>query len=43
MAQAQEVTESLEAEIRELKKREVEMKDLVRCEDHIYYLQVSLN
>ncbi|XP_008323566.1 uncharacterized protein trim25l isoform X2 [Cynoglossus semilaevis] len=39
MAQAQEVTESLEAEIRELKKREVEMKDLVRCEDHIYYLQ----
>lgn len=40
MCQAQEVADSLEAEIRELKKRDAEMKDLARCEDHIYYLQV---
>lgn len=40
MSQAQEVADSLEAEIRELKKRDTEMKDLARCEDHIYYLQV---
>ncbi|KAG8004611.1 Tripartite motif-containing protein 16 [Nibea albiflora] len=39
MNQAQEVTDSLEAEIKELKKRDTEMKDLARCEDHIYYLQ----
>lgn len=41
MNQAQEVTDSLEAEIKELKKRDTEMKDLARCEDHIYYLQVG--
>nr|XP_046237976.1 E3 ubiquitin/ISG15 ligase TRIM25 [Scatophagus argus] len=39
MGQAQEVADSLEAEIKELKKRDTEMKDLVRCEDHIHYLQ----
>nr|XP_057908529.1 uncharacterized protein trim25l isoform X2 [Doryrhamphus excisus] len=39
MGQAQEVTESLEAEIKELKKRDIQMKDLTQCEDHIYYLQ----
>ncbi|KAM9334218.1 E3 ubiquitin/ISG15 ligase TRIM25 isoform 2-T2 [Symphorus nematophorus] len=39
MGQAQEVADSLEAEIKELKKRDTEMKDLARCEDHIYYLQ----
>ncbi|CAK6971055.1 tripartite motif-containing protein 16 [Scomber scombrus] len=39
MGQAQEVVGSLEAEIKELKRRETEMKDLVRCEDHIHYLQ----
>ncbi|XP_042369346.1 uncharacterized protein trim25l [Plectropomus leopardus] len=40
MGQAQEVTDSLEAEIKELKKRETEMKDLARCEDHIHYLEM---
>ncbi|CAJ1087024.1 tripartite motif-containing protein 16 [Xyrichtys novacula] len=39
ISQAQEVSESLEAEIKELKRRDTEMKDLARCEDHIYYLQ----
>ncbi|XP_077370502.1 E3 ubiquitin/ISG15 ligase TRIM25 [Festucalex cinctus] len=40
MEQAQEVTDSLEAEIRELKRRETQMKDLAQCQDHIYYLQM---
>ncbi|XP_071392569.1 E3 ubiquitin/ISG15 ligase TRIM25 [Centroberyx affinis] len=39
MAQAQELTDSLEAEIKELRRRDTEMKELVRCEDHIHYLQ----
>ncbi|XP_004552594.1 E3 ubiquitin/ISG15 ligase TRIM25 isoform X2 [Maylandia zebra] len=39
MGHAQEVTDSLEAEIKELKKRDTEMKDLASCEDNIYYLQ----
>lgn len=41
MGQAQEVSDSLEAEIKELRKRDTEMKDLARCEDHIHYLQVG--
>lgn len=41
MGQAQEVANSLEAEIKELKRRDKEMKDLARCEDHIHYLQVD--
>lgn len=41
MGQAEEVTDSLEAEIKELKRRDTEMKDLVRCDDHIHYLQVA--
>lgn len=41
MGQAEEVADSLEAEIKELKRRDTEMKDLVRCEDHIHYLQVG--
>ncbi|XP_029377534.1 E3 ubiquitin/ISG15 ligase TRIM25 [Echeneis naucrates] len=40
MGQAQEVTDSLEAEIKELKRRDTEMKDLARCEDHIHYLKM---
>ncbi|XP_034462433.1 tripartite motif-containing protein 16 isoform X2 [Hippoglossus hippoglossus] len=40
MGQAQEVADSLEAEIKERKKRDTDMKDLGRCEDHIHYLQV---
>ncbi|KAK5847499.1 hypothetical protein PBY51_016621 [Eleginops maclovinus] len=39
MGQAQEVTDSLEAEVKELRKRDKEMKDLAGCEDHIYYLE----
>ncbi|XP_035533511.1 E3 ubiquitin/ISG15 ligase TRIM25 [Morone saxatilis] len=39
MGHAQEVADSLEAEVKELKKRDTEMKDLLRCEDHIHYLQ----
>uniref|UniRef100_A0A3Q3LLR9 Tripartite motif containing 25, like n=1 Tax=Mastacembelus armatus TaxID=205130 RepID=A0A3Q3LLR9_9TELE len=39
MGQAQEVTDNLEAEIKELKRRDTEMKDLAHCEDHIHYLQ----
>lgn len=41
MGQAQEVADSLEVEIKELKKRDTKMKDLARCEDHIHYLQVG--
>lgn len=41
MGQAQEVVDNLEAEIKELKKRETEMRDLVHCEDHIHYLEVG--
>lgn len=40
MGQAQEVADSLEAEIKVLKKRDTEIQDLAQCEDHIYYLQV---
>lgn len=40
MTQAQEVIDSLQAEVKELQRRDVEMKDLVGCEDHIHYLQV---
>jgi len=43
MSQAQEVADNLEAEIKERKRRDTEMKDLSSCEDHIYYLQVSLD
>ncbi|XP_060923331.1 E3 ubiquitin/ISG15 ligase TRIM25 [Limanda limanda] len=39
MGQAQEVADSLEAEIKERKRRDTDMKDLGRCEDHIHYLQ----
>ncbi|XP_062236248.1 tripartite motif-containing protein 16 [Platichthys flesus] len=39
MGQAQEVADSLEAEIIERKRRDTDMKDLGRCEDHIHYLQ----
>lgn len=41
MGQAQEVADKLEAEIKELKNRDTEMKDLACCEDHIHYLQVG--
>lgn len=41
MGQAQEVADSLVAEIKLLKKRDTEMKDLARCEDNIHYLQVG--
>ncbi|KAM6945755.1 E3 ubiquitin/ISG15 ligase TRIM25 [Aplochiton taeniatus] len=39
MAAAQEVVEQLEEEIAERMRRETEMKELVRCEDNIHYLQ----
>uniref|UniRef100_H3BZ75 Tripartite motif containing 25, like n=1 Tax=Tetraodon nigroviridis TaxID=99883 RepID=H3BZ75_TETNG len=39
MSQAQEVADSLEAEIKVLRKRDTEMRDLAQCEDHIHYLQ----
>ncbi|MEQ2168482.1 hypothetical protein GOODEAATRI_014864, partial [Goodea atripinnis] len=39
MNQAQEVADSLEAEIKERKKRDTEMRDLASCEDNIFYLQ----
>lgn len=42
MGQAQDVVDNLEAEIKELKKRDTEMKDLASCEDHILYLQVQV-
>lgn len=41
MSQAQEVADSLEAEIKVLRKRDTEMRDLAQCEDHIHYLQVG--
>uniref|UniRef100_A0A3Q2XXJ2 Tripartite motif containing 25, like n=1 Tax=Hippocampus comes TaxID=109280 RepID=A0A3Q2XXJ2_HIPCM len=43
MEQAREVTENLEAEIKELQRRETQMKDLAQSEDHIYYLQAKRN
>ncbi|XP_017293116.1 tripartite motif-containing protein 16 isoform X2 [Kryptolebias marmoratus] len=39
MNQAQEVVDSLEAEIKERRKRDTDMKELASCEDNIYYLQ----
>uniref|UniRef100_A0A673BD31 Tripartite motif containing 25, like n=2 Tax=Sphaeramia orbicularis TaxID=375764 RepID=A0A673BD31_9TELE len=39
LGQAQDVVDNLEAEVKELKRRDIEMKDLARCEDHIHYLQ----
>lgn len=41
IGKAEEVADSLEAEIQALRKRDNEMKDLARCEDHIHYLQVG--
>lgn len=41
MSQAQEVADSLEEEIKVLKKRDTEMRELAQCEDHIHYLQVG--
>jgi len=40
MGQAQEVVDSLEAEVQELKSRETQMRDLLLCEDNIRYLEV---
>uniref|UniRef100_A0A8C5DX33 Tripartite motif-containing protein 16-like n=1 Tax=Gouania willdenowi TaxID=441366 RepID=A0A8C5DX33_GOUWI len=37
--QAQEVVDGLEEEIKELRRRDTQMKDLARCEDHIHYLE----
>lgn len=42
MGHAQEITDSLEAEIKELRRRDTEMKGLARSEDHIHYLQVGV-
>ncbi|XP_056286848.1 uncharacterized protein trim25l isoform X2 [Pseudoliparis swirei] len=39
MGQAQEVVDSLEAEVQELKSRETQMRDLLLCEDNIRYLE----
>ncbi|XP_034403092.1 E3 ubiquitin/ISG15 ligase TRIM25 isoform X2 [Cyclopterus lumpus] len=39
MGQAQEVIDSLEAEVKELRSRETEMRDLSLCEDNIRYLE----
>ncbi|XP_036401742.1 E3 ubiquitin/ISG15 ligase TRIM25 [Megalops cyprinoides] len=39
LREAQEVVEKLEAEIRELKRKDSEMKDLITCEDNIHFLQ----
>lgn len=41
LGQAQEVADSLEAEVKELRRRDTEMKDLACCDDHIHYLQVG--
>ncbi|KAJ8003960.1 hypothetical protein DPEC_G00153830 [Dallia pectoralis] len=38
--EAQDVVDKLEAEVAELKRREKDMKDLVRCEDNIQFLEV---
>ncbi|XP_063067957.1 E3 ubiquitin-protein ligase TRIM47 [Engraulis encrasicolus] len=39
VGETQDVVSKLEAEIKQLKKREKGMRDLVRCQDHIYFLQ----
>ena len=41
VVEAQEVVDQLEDEITERRRRDVEMKDLVRCEDNIYFLEVG--
>ena len=41
VVEAQEVVDKLEDEIAERKRRDMEMKDLVRCEDNIYFLEVG--
>ncbi|KAJ8282155.1 hypothetical protein COCON_G00046740 [Conger conger] len=39
LRETQDVVEKLEAEIRELKRRDSEMRQLVACEDNIHFLQ----
>ncbi|XP_035487238.2 uncharacterized protein trim25l isoform X1 [Scophthalmus maximus] len=39
MGQAQGVIDSLDTEIKELRRRDTQMKELARCEDHIHYLK----
>ncbi|KAJ3584812.1 hypothetical protein NHX12_015307 [Muraenolepis orangiensis] len=41
MAEARQVADTLATEVKERRRRAEEMKDLVRCEDHIHYLQVK--
>lgn len=41
MGQAQGVIDSLDTEIKELRRRDTQMKELARCEDHIHYLKVE--
>ena len=42
LKETQDVVEKLEAEVRELKRRDSEMRQLVACEDNIHFLQVNV-
>ncbi|XP_036425653.1 E3 ubiquitin/ISG15 ligase TRIM25 isoform X2 [Colossoma macropomum] len=39
LTEAQEVVDKLEAEIKQLKKKDVELKTLVKCQDNIHFLK----
>ncbi|XP_055069042.2 uncharacterized protein trim25l isoform X1 [Misgurnus anguillicaudatus] len=39
ITEAQDVVTKLETEVKQLKKKDEEMKDLINCQDHIYFLK----
>ncbi|XP_042558804.1 E3 ubiquitin-protein ligase TRIM47 [Clupea harengus] len=39
LSEAQDVVQKLQAEVRLMKRRETDMRDLIRCQDNIYFLQ----
>lgn len=40
--EAQDVVTKLESEVKQLKKKDVELKELINCQDNIYFLKVRL-
>lgn len=38
--EAQDVVTKLEAEVKQLKKKDAELKDIINCQDNIYFLKV---
>lgn len=40
ITETQDVVTKLETEVKQLKEKDEEMKDLINCQDHIYFLKV---